>query len=148
MSNAGAATGQFRTRVVVWTAVCAGLLLVLIANSHLVYVAVISQPECVAHLRQGEGPAKDVPAAKIEAGKAVFAANCVGCHGDDAKGNAELGAPDLTDRSWIYGGDAESVYDTVWGGRQGHMPSWDGRLSPLDRKILALYLFDLRRSER
>ena len=69
-------------------------------------------------------------------------------HGDNAKGNADLGAPDLTDRSWIYGGDAASVYDTVWGGRQGHMPSWDGRLSPLDRKILALYLFDLRRSER
>jgi cytochrome c oxidase cbb3-type subunit III len=92
--------------------------------------------------------AKDVPAAKIEAGKAVFAANCVACHGDNAKGNAELGAPDLTDRFWIYGGDAESISNTVWGGRQGHMPSWDGRLSPLDRKILALYLFDLRRSQQ
>ena len=90
--------------------------------------------------------AKEVPAAKIEAGKAVFAANCVSCHGDNAKGNAELGAPDLTDRFWIYGGDAKSISNTVWSGRQGHMPSWDGRLSPLDRKILALYLFDLRRS--
>ena len=59
MSNAGAATGLFRTRVVVWTAVCAGLLLVLIANSHLVYMAIISQPECVAHVRQGEGSARD-----------------------------------------------------------------------------------------
>ena len=39
-------------------------------------------------------------------------------------------------------------HTTVWGGRQGHMPSWEGRLSPLDRKILALYLFDLRRAER
>ena len=55
MSNAGAATGQFRTKVVVWTAVCAGLLLLLIANSHLVYMAIMSQPECVAHVRQGEG---------------------------------------------------------------------------------------------
>ena len=59
MNDADAATGQFKTRAVVWAAVCAGLLLVLIANSHLVYVAVISQPECVAHLRQGEGSAKD-----------------------------------------------------------------------------------------
>jgi cytochrome c oxidase cbb3-type subunit III len=92
--------------------------------------------------------AKDVPAAKIDAGKAVFAANCVICHGDDGKGKADLGGPDLTDRFWIYGGDAESVYTTVWGGRQGQMPSWEGRLSPLDRKILALYLFDLRRTER
>jgi hypothetical protein len=59
MSDAGAATGPFRTRAVVWAAVCAGLLLVLIANSHLVYIAVTSQPECVAHLRQGEGDPKD-----------------------------------------------------------------------------------------
>lgn len=59
MSDAGAATGPFRTRVVVWTAVCAGLLLVLIANSHLVYVAITSQPECVAHARQGEGSPGD-----------------------------------------------------------------------------------------
>lgn len=104
----------------------------------------------VAYVRSLSEPAvaKDVPAAKIEAGKAVFAANCVTCHGDDAKGKADLGAPNLTDRFWIYGGDAESVYTTVWGGRQGHMPSWEGRLSPLDRKILALYLIDLRGEER
>lgn len=102
----------------------------------------------VNYVRSLSNPAavKDVSATKIDAGKTVFAANCVACHGDNAKGNAELGAPDLTDRFWIYGGDAESVYTTVWSGRQGHMPSWDGRLAPLDRKILALYLFDLRRS--
>jgi cytochrome c oxidase cbb3-type subunit 3 len=106
--------------------------------------------DVVTYVRSLSDPAvaKDVPAAKIDAGKAVFAANCVTCHGDDAKGKTDLGGPDLTDRFWIYGGDAESIYETVWGGRQGHMPSWDGRLSPLDRKILALYLFDLRRGER
>ena len=59
MSDASAATGKIRTRTVVWAAVGAGLLLVLIANSHLVYMAVISQPECVAHVRQAEGSAKD-----------------------------------------------------------------------------------------
>ena len=42
----------------------------------------------------------------------------------------------------------KSVYTTVWGGRQGHMPSWEGRFSPLDREILALYLIDLRGEER
>ena len=104
----------------------------------------------VAYVRSLSDPAvaQDVPVAKIDAGKAVFAANCVTCHGDDAKGKADLGGPDLTDRIWIYGGDAESIANTVWGGRQGQMPSWEGRLSPLDRKILALYLFDLRRGER
>ena len=89
---------------------------------------------------------KEVPVARIEAGKAVFAGNCAACHGDDAKGNSDAGVPNLTDRFWIYGGDRETVSTTVWGGRQGHMPTWEARLSPLDRKILALYLFDLRRA--
>jgi cytochrome c oxidase cbb3-type subunit 3 len=80
------------------------------------------------------------------AGKAVFEANCVACHGDDGKGKVEMGAPDLTDASWIYGGSRQAVFETVWGGRQGHMPTWEGRLSPLDRKILALYLVDLRKA--
>ncbi len=55
MSATGAATRQIRTKAVLWVAIGAGLLLLLIANSHLVYVAIVSQPECVAHVRQGEG---------------------------------------------------------------------------------------------
>ncbi|MDH2385488.1 cytochrome-c oxidase, cbb3-type subunit III [Bradyrhizobium sp. CER78] len=86
----------------------------------------------------------DIDPAKIEAGKAIFAANCVACHGADAKGNPELGAPNLTDRFWIYGGDFETIDTTVWGGRQGHMPTWESRLSQLDRKILTLYILDKR----
>jgi len=87
---------------------------------------------------------KDLDPKNVEAGKAIFAANCVACHGENAKGNAELGAPDLTDKSWIYGGDLETIDNTIWGGRQGHMPTWEGRLSDLDRKILTLYLLDKR----
>ncbi|NEU96890.1 cytochrome-c oxidase, cbb3-type subunit III [Bradyrhizobium uaiense] len=86
----------------------------------------------------------DMDPANIEAGKAIFAANCVACHGADAKGNPELGAPNLTDRFWIYGGDFDTIDTTVWGGRQGHMPTWESRLSQLDRKILTLYLVDKR----
>jgi hypothetical protein len=59
MKGACAATRRVRTKAALWGAVGAGLLLVLIANSHLVYVAIVSQPECVAHVRQGEGSAKD-----------------------------------------------------------------------------------------
>jgi hypothetical protein len=59
MNVASAALRRVRTKVVLWTAIGAGLLLVLIANSHLVYVAIMSQPECVAHVRPGEGSAKD-----------------------------------------------------------------------------------------
>ena len=87
----------------------------------------------------------DFSTSAIEAGKAVFAANCAVCHGPDGKGKADVGAPDLTDRSRMYGGDESSLYMTVWGGRQGHMPTWESRLSPVDRKILALYLVDLRK---
>ena len=59
-------------------------------------------------------------------------------------GSTETGAPNLTDKFWIYGGDAQTIATTVRNGRQGHMPTWEGRLSRLDRKILTLYVFDLR----
>jgi cytochrome c oxidase cbb3-type subunit 3 len=92
--------------------------------------------------------ARDTPVPRLDAGKAVFAANCAACHGDEGKGKTEMGAPDLTDHFWIYGGDLQSVSSTVWNGRQGKMPTWDERLSALDRKILALYLTDLPRAAR
>src|SRR5215813_2020742 len=50
---------------------------------------------------------RDVDSGMAAAGKAIFTANCVSCHGDNARGNPELGAPDLTDKSWIYGGDLD-----------------------------------------
>lgn len=80
---------------------------------------------------------------EIKAGQEVFAANCVACHGEDAKGKQDVGAPDLTDTHWIYGGDTQSIYTSVYSGRQGHMPNWGNRLSPLDIKILALYVSTL-----
>jgi len=100
----------------------------------------------VAYVRTLSDPAagKDVAPEVIAAGKAIFDANCTSCHGNDGKGSTQVGAPDLTDQNWIYGGDADSITATVWGGRQGHMPTWEGRLSPVERKILTLYLLDLR----
>ncbi|PWJ83774.1 cytochrome c oxidase cbb3-type subunit 3 [Pseudaminobacter salicylatoxidans] len=100
------------------------------------YVRSLSQPE-VANGPQAE---------RAKAGQQVFADNCSSCHGEDARGNTELGAPDLTDRFWIYGGDEASVYRTVYGGREGHMPTWEKRLSETDRKILTLYVLDLPKS--
>jgi cytochrome c oxidase cbb3-type subunit III len=87
---------------------------------------------------------KAIPAGKLEDGRKVFAANCASCHGEDGKGKTDLGAPDLTDGHWIYGGDPQSIFASVWHGRQGHMPTWENRLSAVERKILALYLVDLR----
>lgn len=78
--------------------------------------------------------------ALVEDGKQVFADNCVACHGEDGHGSTDVGAPNLTDATWIYGSDAQTVYTTIYSGRQGHMPHWEGRLSPVDIKILALYV--------
>jgi cytochrome c oxidase cbb3-type subunit 3 len=77
---------------------------------------------------------------QVKAGQEVFASNCATCHGEDGRGKQDVGAPDLTDDHWIYGGDTQSIYTSVYSGRQGHMPNWAGRLSPLDIKILALYV--------
>lgn len=96
------------------------------------------------HSLSRDRPADDAAQQRIAAGQAIFTANCAGCHGENGAGTPEVGAPDLTDRVWLYGGDAHSVFTTVWGGRQGHMPTWEKRLSPIDRKILALYLATLR----
>ncbi|MBP2445347.1 cytochrome-c oxidase, cbb3-type subunit III [Rhizobium leguminosarum] len=76
----------------------------------------------------------------IEAGREVFKTTCASCHGDNAKGKSDLGAPNLTDASWVYGGTLSRIVETVHGGRQGHMPTWDERLTPAEIKILALYV--------
>lgn len=83
----------------------------------------------------------------IETGGEIFADNCASCHGEDGTGVMDLGAPDLTDDFWIYGGDAESIYRTVWSGREGWMPSWEGRLGEVERKILTVYIQGLGQQE-
>lgn len=84
---------------------------------------------------------EDLP--RIEAGKEVFAANCAGCHGETATGDPDAGVPNLADDQWIYGGELDTIIASVHGGRQGHMPTWDERLSPTEIKILALYVHSL-----
>jgi len=82
----------------------------------------------------------------IAKGKDLFVTNCVACHGKDAKGLVESGAPNLTDQYWIYGGSRGDIYQTIFSGRQGHMPSWGARLTPAQIKIITLYLLDLRKN--
>ena len=98
--------------------------------------------DVVAYVRS-LGGAEDSSTEAVARGREVFAANCAACHGDDGKGSREVGAPDLTDAHWIYGGDRQSVYTTVYSGRQGHMPHWEQRLSDAERKILTLYVLSL-----
>lgn len=79
----------------------------------------------------------------IDAGRQVFLETCAACHGEDAKGNVDVGAPNLTDGYWIYGGDLQTIVATIHGGRAGHMPTWANRLTPAEIKILALYVYSL-----
>ena len=79
----------------------------------------------------------------IDAGKKIFADNCVACHGDDAKGKQDVGAPNLTDQIWLYGSDEKIIVETITNGRNGVMPAWTGRLDPTTIKALAVYVHSL-----
>jgi cytochrome c oxidase cbb3-type subunit 3 len=76
-------------------------------------------------------------------GKKLFADNCVSCHGDGGKGNPELGAPNLTDKIWLYGSDEATIIETITNGRSGVMPAWVGRLDPVTIKALTVYVHSL-----
>ncbi len=76
-------------------------------------------------------------------GQAIFAENCVACHGEDGKGNQELGAPNLTDSIWLYGGTKTDIVKSIETGRGGVMPAWAGRLDAETIKKLALYVHSL-----
>ena len=77
------------------------------------------------------------------AGAKIFADNCASCHGDNGKGNQELGAPNLTDKIWLYGSDEATLIETISNGRAGVMPAWVGRLDPSTIKALTVYVHSL-----
>ncbi|MER9215145.1 cytochrome-c oxidase, cbb3-type subunit III [Mesorhizobium sp. M0074] len=79
----------------------------------------------------------------IELGANVFAENCAACHGENAKGNRELGAPDLTDAIWLYGSGETAIAAQVRAPRHGVMPAWIGRLGEIKVKELAVYVHSL-----
>ncbi|ACL57099.1 cytochrome-c oxidase, cbb3-type subunit III [Methylobacterium nodulans] len=79
----------------------------------------------------------------LATGAELFAQNCAACHGEQGRGNPELGAPNLTDAVWLYGAAPPQVTATISGGRAGVMPSWEGRLDTATIKSLAVYLHSL-----
>jgi cytochrome c oxidase cbb3-type subunit 3 len=81
--------------------------------------------------------------AAVARGREIFAEQCVACHGEDGKGNVELGAPNLADAIWLYGGSKEDIMESIRTGRGGQMPSWEGRLDPVTIKSLAVYVHSL-----
>ena len=83
------------------------------------------------------------PSAASVRGAPLFATNCSACHGPAGTGNRSLGAPNLTDRIWLYGGDKETVVETITNARYGIMPAWEQRFDPVTIKMLAAYVHSL-----
>jgi cytochrome c oxidase cbb3-type subunit 3 len=86
---------------------------------------------------------KPADAALASKGEALFAENCVACHGEKAEGNPDMGAPPLASGVWLYGGDKATLVETITHGRAGQMPAWSERLDPATVKMLAVYVHQL-----
>jgi cytochrome c oxidase cbb3-type subunit 3 len=77
---------------------------------------------------------------KAALGKEKFA-TCAACHGADGKGNPALGAPNLTDETWLYGGSLAQVEKTIREGRGGEMPAFRSRLTETEAKAIAAWVY-------
>ena len=86
--------------------------------------------------------------ADLALGKKVFADNCAACHGPEGKGNRELGAPNLTDKIWLYAPSKETIMRGILNGRGGVMPAWQGRLEESTIKALVVYVWTFGGGEK
>ncbi|RDC72833.1 cytochrome-c oxidase, cbb3-type subunit III [Rhodovulum sp. 12E13] len=77
------------------------------------------------------------------AGEEVYLMQCAACHMDDGTGDPFQGAPNLTDAIWLYGGDVETLTETVYNSRFGVMPSWQERLSEAEIRAVSVYVHGL-----
>jgi len=89
---------------------------------------------------------RDVPEgidADIEQGQKIFATNCVACHGPEGKGTQAMGAPNLTDNTWLYGSSFGQIQQTLRYGRNGRMPAQQDHLGNDKVHLLAAYVYSL-----
>jgi len=98
------------------------------------------EKDVIAYVLSLSGRTTDVGDA--EAGKTKFLV-CSACHGADGKGNPLFGAPNLTDKTWLYGGSPMQIAKTVHGGRMGHMPAHKEILTPEQIHLVAGYIYSL-----
>jgi cytochrome c oxidase cbb3-type subunit 3 len=94
--------------------------------------------QVAGHVLSLSGKARD-----NAAGAQLFAQNCAVCHGVDGRGNRTVGAPNLADAIWLYGGKREDIAAQVTNPQHGAMPAWGGRLDPVTIKMLAAYVHSL-----
>ncbi len=86
---------------------------------------------------------READPAQTTAGEKVFQTYCAACHGADATGNPAMGAPNLANGIWLYGGNAEQISHSVRAGRNGVMPAHKNTLSEDKIHILAAYVYGL-----
>ncbi len=86
---------------------------------------------------------RDADPALVEAGKKHYQTYCVACHGPDGKGNPALGAPNLTNGIWLYGGSAEQIAHTLRIGRNGQMPAFGETLGEDKIHLVTAYIYGL-----
>jgi cytochrome c oxidase cbb3-type subunit 3 len=80
--------------------------------------------------------------AKAQLGKAKFAV-CTACHGEDGKGNMAMGAPNLTDKIWLYGSTTNAIIEGINKGRKNLMPAYKGIIDEDKLHLLAAYVWSL-----
>ena len=86
-------------------------------------------------------------------GQKHFKRICFACHGMEGKGNQAMGAPNLTDKIWLYGGSEAVITETITKGRQGKMPAHgkllgnakvaDAKVADAKVHLLATYIYSL-----
>jgi cytochrome c oxidase cbb3-type subunit 3 len=86
---------------------------------------------------------RDVDPSLTEAGEKHYATYCAACHGPDGTGNPALGAPNLTNGIWLYGGTREQIAHTLRAGRNGQMPAFKDTLGEDKIHILTAYVYGL-----
>ncbi|MDP2561548.1 cytochrome-c oxidase, cbb3-type subunit III [Psychrobium sp. 1_MG-2023] len=96
--------------------------------------------EVVAYVRSLSG--RKVNAKQAAAGQAKFGL-CMACHGADGSGNQMMGAPNLTDNIWLYGGSTAAITDSVANGRAGVMPAWQDILGNDKVHVISAYVYSL-----
>lgn len=78
--------------------------------------------------------------ADLAMGSEVYLNNCAACHMDGGEGDIYLGAPNLTDAIWLYGGSPEAIEETVRHARYGLMPAWSDRLSEAEIRAVSIWV--------
>ena len=98
--------------------------------------------DVMAYLDKLEGKTPLADAATVERGFKIWndKGSCYDCHADDGKGVSAYGAPDLTDKEWLYGGDRQSVYNSIVNGRHGVCPAFIDDLRPAVIRALAVHI--------